>query len=251
MNFEPPFKCLYCLKDKNEVGFTKVEHIIPESLGNQFYVLPAGFVCDGCNSFFSKIENAVLSSAVFNVERISAGVLTKKQRYPTIKRPGIKIEFREDTKMPHFHFDVVEAGENLNFNMESGKLIFTLEDTKYLQRDRARFLLKVGLGLLPFLRNEEKFKPDPYDHIFDSSRKFARFPKSNDRWKVWSGIIEHSTLSRFAYGLIPDGSIMFYYIYGSQAFACNLTSPDIDTSHVDIEIPGLSLRSLGIEEIVI
>jgi HNH endonuclease len=113
MNFEPPFKCLYCLKDKNEVSFTKVEHTIPESLGNQSYVLPVGFVCDDCNNFFSTIENTVLSSPAFKVERTSAGILTKKQRYSKIERPGIKMEFREETGMPHFHFDEVEAGENL------------------------------------------------------------------------------------------------------------------------------------------
>lgn len=254
MDFEPPFKCLYCLKNKNEVSFTKVEHTIPESLGNQSYVLPVGFVCDNCNKSFSKIENTVLSSSMSNLDRISAGILTKKKRYPKIERPGIKIEFQEKSGMPHFHFNEVEAGENLVFDAESRTINSTLDDEKPIQQHRARFLLKAGLGLLLFIRAEEKFKPDPYSQIFNSSRDFARFPKRNDKWKVWTGIIESNprpTLSMFTYGSTPDGSIMFYYIYGSQAFACNLIAPEIDTNHVDIEIPGLRLRSLGIKEIVI
>ena len=45
--------CLYC--KESDVPFTSVEHVIPESLGNQGFggtppmVLPKGVVCDKCN----------------------------------------------------------------------------------------------------------------------------------------------------------------------------------------------------------
>jgi hypothetical protein len=44
----PPFECLFC-RTRDRSGFTRVEHAIPESLGNDDFVIPAGFVCDVCN----------------------------------------------------------------------------------------------------------------------------------------------------------------------------------------------------------
>ena len=42
--------CLYC---KAEESFTTVEHVIPESLGNDDLLLK-GDVCDVCQAYFGK-----------------------------------------------------------------------------------------------------------------------------------------------------------------------------------------------------
>ena len=51
-------ECLFC---GNDGPFTTVEHIIPESLGNDDLVLE-GEVCDSCQRYFGKeVEKYVLS----------------------------------------------------------------------------------------------------------------------------------------------------------------------------------------------
>lgn len=46
-------KCIYCLKDKPETSYKKVEHVIPQSFGlfkNNFTLIK--IVCDDCNQYF-------------------------------------------------------------------------------------------------------------------------------------------------------------------------------------------------------
>ncbi len=60
--------CIFCKRDST--GSCSVEHIIPESLGNEEHVLPPGVVCGACNNYFaSSIEQAVLESGAFKIAR--------------------------------------------------------------------------------------------------------------------------------------------------------------------------------------
>lgn len=52
--------CIFCNQDSTESK--SIEHIIPESLGNDELILDKGIVCDKCNNYFSReIENPVLN----------------------------------------------------------------------------------------------------------------------------------------------------------------------------------------------
>jgi hypothetical protein len=73
----PPFKCVFCHSSEN---FNSVEHIVPESLGNDCLVLEKGWVCDVCNNLFSGIENRVLSDSVISVQKVLLGKRNKKGR---------------------------------------------------------------------------------------------------------------------------------------------------------------------------
>jgi hypothetical protein len=55
-----------------------VEHIIPGSLGNEYYVLPRGVVCFNCNNRIARVEHRVVSSMLFMQER---------KRYKLIRDP--------------------------------------------------------------------------------------------------------------------------------------------------------------------
>ena len=77
---EPPFKCLFC--GTTQGSFESIEHPIPESMGNDDTFLPKGFVCDSCNQYFgSKVEQSIMASPPFNLERVAASIKTKKHRY--------------------------------------------------------------------------------------------------------------------------------------------------------------------------
>ena len=60
-------RCIFCKKDS--CNSRSVEHILPESLGNEEHILPAGIVCDRCNNYFaSSVEqNSFLNPATLRL----------------------------------------------------------------------------------------------------------------------------------------------------------------------------------------
>ena len=70
-------ECIFCHKDSS--SSKSIEHIIPESLGNEHHILPAGYVCDECNHYFAiKIEKELLTQPYFVSMRFRNEILTKK-----------------------------------------------------------------------------------------------------------------------------------------------------------------------------
>ncbi|GHU97887.1 hypothetical protein FACS189483_05040 [Spirochaetia bacterium] len=68
--------CIFCQKPSdNSRG---VEHIIPESLGNEDIILWRGAVCDLCNNYFSHIEGELLEQPYFISLRHRNFIKTKK-----------------------------------------------------------------------------------------------------------------------------------------------------------------------------
>src|SRR3990172_9041277 len=84
-------RCVFCKNDCT--NSRKVEHIIPESLGNTKHLLPKGVVCDSCNSYFGiKVEKPLLDSHYFRQARFRNRIYNKNDRVPTIQGvllPGI------------------------------------------------------------------------------------------------------------------------------------------------------------------
>ena len=64
--------CIFC---EEPIGKSSIEHIVPESLGNLWYTLPSGFVCNTCNGNFSKFEDkAIIPSLVYLWNSTKSGV---------------------------------------------------------------------------------------------------------------------------------------------------------------------------------
>jgi HNH endonuclease len=136
-----PFKCLFCVASRGP--FTRVEHPIPESLGNDDLVLPVGYVCDGCNQYFgSKLERAVLSSPPFNVERVAGAIKTKKGRLPKHLESGLEIHSTG-------HWDQVVLAGNAEKveDVLKKNVLWSYPPPKYADL-LARFFLKIGLESL-------------------------------------------------------------------------------------------------------
>lgn len=72
--------CLICRQ--RDGGFTGVEHIIPESLGNHEKVLPPGVVCDRCNHACSVLDKALIEFVPIKMMKTWHGVPGKKGRLP-------------------------------------------------------------------------------------------------------------------------------------------------------------------------
>src|SRR5205085_1438184 len=142
---EPPYICLFCLR--HDVPFISVEHPIPESLGNDDWTIPPGFVCDGCNHYFgAKIEREVISEPPFVLERLGYAVKSKKGRPPIYKaQPGLHM-------LPSGFKDLILLqAEDKYVDYYRSTLAhkpFVIPKAKGSAFYISRFLLKIGLEAL-------------------------------------------------------------------------------------------------------
>lgn len=236
MQESPQYKCIFCLKSNR--SFSKVEHIIPESLGNDDLTLDPGFVCDSCNQYFgSKIESKAINAPPFGPERTFAGIKTKKGKLASfIQPPDLFIEstgFKDQA-----------------YIFASRKYVFHEPQTNNLMicppshpKDGhfiLRMLLKIGLELLITVSNT-----DPYSTIFNQARNYARNPKSNQSWELGTALYPHrddlnllvtldeqgelfqQLLYQYEIGQMQSGDVVFCFIYRTHIFACNLSGPSL------------------------
>ncbi|TQI71139.1 HNH endonuclease [Gramella sp. Hel_I_59] len=105
--------CIIC-DSKNDSN--SIEHIIPESLGNQHYTLERGELCDKCNNLFSKFENKALSNSVFAMERARLGIKTKKGKTAKGKVDKLEIEGNKDFKKDHVDIKGLDKENFKNYN---------------------------------------------------------------------------------------------------------------------------------------
>lgn len=76
--------CLFCRQ--SDGGFTSVEHVFPESLGNKEVILPVGVVCDRCNhQSLSPLDAALCDFAPVAMMRTMYGVESKAGKRPVFK----------------------------------------------------------------------------------------------------------------------------------------------------------------------
>ena len=233
---EAPCKCLFCFR--TDVSFNKIEHPIPESLGNDDWVLPKGFVCDVCNQYFgSKVENIVISEPPFILERLGYVVKSKKGKLPKYEaRKGLHLVtsgsmdtilfVAEDDYIEHYHKALKHES-------------FMVYQSEKVASHVSRFLLKIGLEALI------SSGIDPYDSKFDAARTHARQGRFGNKWQVGYAVyprrqdleisIRYDEFSplvtrqlyEWSMGILPSGDVSMCFVYGQHVFACNLSQPSI------------------------
>lgn len=148
-------KCLFC---RGGDKFTTVEHIIPESLGNDDLLLE-NEICDKCQNYLSKIENYVLHRTPIGFWRTLYGIKTKKKKSPQvdfIKKESSKGRLPDSS----YHHDNISLQSHSDFSTE---LVFKDNSTriesvekkqlKYVLTPKAlheigRFIGKIGVELI-------------------------------------------------------------------------------------------------------
>lgn len=161
-------RCIFC--KASSTSSVSVEHIIPESLGNQSNILPPGVVCDKCNNFFaSKIEQPVLASGAFTSLRYWEAIPNKRKRFPTLdatvgdRRPAV-LE-RDQLSRPHLTVPTDVFDDILQSST------YTLEITTNSEFPpphlMSRFLAKCGLEVLA---QKTISACAPLDYIIDESQ---------------------------------------------------------------------------------
>ena len=180
--------CLFC---DNGKSFTTQEHIIPESLGNNDFILERE-VCDKCQKHISKIENYVLNKTPIGFWRTLLTIRTKKNKLPFVdfsKKNESKGVFPDYSS----HHDNIQFHTHPDFTTE---LVTSNPLEKYLENENSgklkcvitpkvifeigKFLGKVGIEIICH-GNREKARLDKFKDI----RKYVREGSMKGLWPIF------------------------------------------------------------------
>ena len=187
-------QCIFCKQDSSTSK--KVEHIIPEALGNKEHILPRGVVCDNCNSYFGiKVEKPLLDSDYFRQARSRNLIHNKENRVPSIScvlSPGfIPIEWDQ---AGHSIFPTRERDTSKLINVlrdiQKGELIVPIMERPD-EHLMSRFLAKTALEVLA---SRLLAVPGGLDEVIDKSeldelRHYARFGAPPEFWPFNTRVI--------------------------------------------------------------
>jgi len=225
-------RCLFCLSADGP--FTRDEHPIPESLGNDDTIMPPGIVCDSCNQYFgTKLEQPVLNAAPFGVERVVQAIRNKKGKIPRVTNRDIELRSTG-------YWDRIALASNPPhrglFRLPDGR---TVLNPKWAHPNLlARFLLKMGLELFAMAESAT-----PYESRFNPARECARFGTAADNWDFAIGlypdpddllttarVVEYGPLEtrqiyQYGLGVMASGDVQFSFVYATSVFAVNLSRP--------------------------
>lgn len=182
--------CLFC---KESGPFNTVEHIVPESLGNDSDIL-VGLVCDKCQNYLSrKIEKPALEKNPFAFWRTYLGIKTKKNKLPIVNLTPLT-----KGRIPANHHLTDEIGVTahkdgtISFEFKNHSLFQCIMDNKKKSFNlvlspwhlniMGRFLGKIGLEYLALSNPNLAF-----DSQFDEIRKFIRQGSTSFLWPIFNG----------------------------------------------------------------
>jgi len=184
-------RCLFC---ESGGPFERVEHIVPEALGNSDLLL-RGEVCDACNQYFGKeIEAFVLGKTPIAFWRTFLGIRKKGGGLPHV---DLSQPTREKGRLRAVHplhdnligftchedYSVSADIENENIVREivyGTRRRFTFAFTPLVLAMLGRFLCKVGVELV-CLENSIRARSD----MFKKARRFARQGEFEGLWPIF------------------------------------------------------------------
>ena len=162
--------CITCCRSGDDVDFTKVEHTLPEALGNTHSVLPRGYCCDKCQDIMAPVEAKIMETLPFAMTKLFFTKYTKAGRFPKAKLGQIHYY---KTKPNHLRMDVFSGKAGLPDAQEAGdgKVKFNLTaSSRFDHISLGRVLVKAALGGMAL----EKGRACVLDARFDPAREFIR-----------------------------------------------------------------------------
>lgn len=246
--------CIFCNKDAS--SSRSLEHIIPESLGNEEHTLPPGVVCDACNNYFaSSIEQPVLESGYFVTSRFNALIPNKRQRMPLLS--GLLLPGHLKEREVQFHRAEVSrnAGGNFELYPEAGaeeaivsgkvnRVVIPASGAKPNPHLFSRFLAKVAIECMAQRLLDAKgdlLHEVTADGQLDLLRSYARYGKSGLDWPYSERRIygsdflfpdgkgnAYEVLHEWIFLYTDSGEMYFVIAILGVEYAINVGGPDID-----------------------
>lgn len=185
--------CLFC---HGTGPFARLEHIIPEALGNDDLVLQ-NEVCDECNQYFgSKVESFVLGKTPIAFWRTFLGIRKKQGALPHVDLSQPK---RQKGRLPavhpshdnlvgftcHHDYSVsvdIDDDEIIREILDGKREQFSFVFTPVVLSMMGRFLCKVGVELL-CLDDRKRAR----SKAFGQARGFARYGNVSNLWPIFHG----------------------------------------------------------------
>jgi hypothetical protein len=180
--------CLFC---KEGLSFKTVEHIIPESMGNDDLIL-RGQICDKCQNYLSQNEQYILSKTPMGYWRVILGIKTKKGRLPKadFTKPEDARGAISDCHPAHDNFTIealpdytieIMPSKDIEIHFDNtGGATFKYVFTPMVLYEMGRFLGKIGLALI-CLKDAQR----AYSGQFDDIRQYVRRGSINDHWPIF------------------------------------------------------------------
>lgn len=202
--------CLFCKED----GPYVLEHVIPESLGNDDVILVQD-VCKKCNNHFSKIEEFVLQKSPMAFWRTYLGVRSKSGKLPSVNMSQPAKQKGLFDSIHHAHDNDVgfTAHENgsTSVDVENGEIIESIVSGKKSELKfvftplvlfmLGRFLNKVGIELLCY-------KDPDYarSNMFDTARQFSRYGSAKELWPIFH--FSHGSVHDYKNFMMINGDLI-------------------------------------------
>jgi HNH endonuclease len=164
------FVCILCKQTGATRKFSKVEHTVPEALGNSHSVLPLGYCCDDCQAITAPVEGKVVQSLPFAMTRLWFTKHTKSGKFPSAKLGAVHY-----TKTRPNILQVDEysrrSGVPKTTDRGDGTVSFTLRGfSKFDRIALGRVLVKAALGAMTL----EMGRDYVLTPRFDPARQFVR-----------------------------------------------------------------------------
>lgn len=240
--------CLFC---ESNGPFTTIEHVIPESLGNDDLFL-AGEVCDRCQRYFGKeVEKYVLEKTPIGAWRALLGIQSKKGKLPSVdlsvpersrgvlpersvhhdNRVGFAAHEDGSTSVDIDNSDVMRA----ILDGSKTELRFVLSPKHLVQL--GRFLGKIAIELY-CLSDAARARHQRYNAL----RRYSRFGISQDIWPIFhctigsiselrqmeqddEEVLLHSLCYQYSLADGPDGYELFSVRVGTDQWTLCTNDP--------------------------
>jgi hypothetical protein len=245
-------RCIFCKKDSRDSR--SVEHILPESLGNEDHILGRGIVCDGCNNYFaSSVEQPILESGQFRISRLHSLIPNKRRRLPRVEGillPGhngnpLMVEVSRDLDGSLGIYAATDGAANALATGSATRMILPATGEPPSRILFSRFLGKVAVECMAqrLLKNAPhvlaEFIDDPQ---VDQLRKYARYGSMGAEWPYSERRLyradftfpadsesdAHEVLHEWTFLHTEHGEMYFVLAILGIEYAINMAGPDIE-----------------------
>lgn len=227
-------ECIFC---RHAVIENSQEHIVPESLGNLYYILQSGAICRGCNNSFSDFESKALTKTMLGILRTRQGIATKKGKPAQAQTHNIK--FVGDS---NFHKDRVTVfgiqEKDIEEKMENGQIKIRIQDFDKSEMATCKLLLKIGLESIYQSRKRQIYNKVVFQELKDHLTKVdnSNWPllATHDHLEGFTSVprfMDKKRLKSFGceirYKIIDADTFLLQFKYSILSFVVNLKSRKI------------------------
>ncbi|NAS89853.1 hypothetical protein C4E24_09030 [ANME-1 cluster archaeon AG-394-G21] len=152
--------CIFC--KTTDGNFSTVEHVIPESIGNETLLLPRGYVCNKCNNEISNLEQDFVNSVPISAHRIFCGSVGKKGKFPSAKFSNVDLQKNSPNAITMIYPAGAKSIPKATELLDGSHLNWSLTK-QFNPHVIARVLFKMGLGIVAIDRGREEALHPRYD----------------------------------------------------------------------------------------